>query len=362
MLSGPKQLEWRSAFFAAFSEPDFKGLMLYRLDDPIENYATEQTPLPQAIGTVITRYSQRDEEDRLIAAAIEARPRNSALFRLARERGAAAAPTDDSLERLIRDTNSFLNFPDWLERAARIQVCVCRIEIAAQTAGGRGKVFGTGVLVGDDRVMTNYHVMQCVAATEDNDSTYQGPRASIGDVICRFDYKELADGTRTEGSRFTLDPNWRVALSPNNPFGREPTLEELDFAVIRLARAAGALTVGEKPSSDIRGYLKLSDVPVGYRFALHSPLFIVQHPEGQPIQLALETNAIESVNSSRTRVRYATNTERGSSGSPCFDQNWNLVALHHSGDPNFEHQPQYNEGIPMDSIVATLRRMNILIS
>jgi V8-like Glu-specific endopeptidase len=31
-------------------------------------------------------------------------------------------------------------------------------------------------------------------------------------------------------------------------------------------------------------------------------------------------------------VRYAVNTEPGTSGSPVFDKDWRLVALHHLGD------------------------------
>jgi V8-like Glu-specific endopeptidase len=55
-----------------------------------------------------------------------------------------------------------------------------------------------------------------------------------------------------------------------------------------------------------------------------------------------------------TRVRYRTNTEEGSSGSPCFNQDWELVALHHSGDPNFERPATYNEGIPFEAILKRL--------
>jgi V8-like Glu-specific endopeptidase len=55
-------------------------------------------------------------------------------------------------------------------------------------------------------------------------------------------------------------------------------------------------------------------------------------------------------------VTYKTNTEAGSSGSPCFNANWDLVALHHSGDPNFDpgHKPTYNEGIPFSAIANLL--------
>lgn len=43
-------------------------------------------------------------------------------------------------------------------------------------------------------------------------------------------------------------------------------------------------------------------------------------------------------------IRYRTNTLPGSSGSPCFSQGWDLVALHHNGDPEF-WTPTYNAAI-----------------
>ena len=49
-----------------------------------------------------------------------------------------------------------------------------------------------------------------------------------------------------------------------------------------------------------------------------------------------ECFSLLSSNANNTRVRYRTNTEEGSSGAPCFDKDWELVALHHSGDPNYE--------------------------
>jgi len=243
-----------------------------------------------------------------------------------------------------------------LEAAGKLQVCVCRIEIPAQ---GGGKIFGTGFLIAADMVMTNWHVIQCVVATEDNDATYRGPRARATDVLCRFDYKVLSNGAINPGSTVSLAPNWRVALSPNNPNGIEPVAGQLDCAVIRLSKPQGNLVIGDNPQAqgDCRGWIKLPDVGIVTDFREHSPLFIIQHPEGDPIKLALCTDGIQSVNPNRTRVRYSTNTERGSSGSPCFDQNWNLVALHHAGDPNFAagHVPEFNEGVPIDTIRQFLK-------
>jgi V8-like Glu-specific endopeptidase len=79
-------------------------------------------------------------------------------------------------------------------------------------------------------------------------------------------------------------------------------------------------------------------------------MIIVQHPNAAPISMALDTNAVQRLNTNGTRVRYATNTEPGSSGSPCFDFDWSLVALHHMGDPNWRN-PNYNEGVPIGLIV-----------
>ena len=55
--------------------------------------------------------------------------------------------------------------------------------------------------------------------------------------------------------------------------------------------------------------------------------------------------------------------EPGSSGSPVFDKEWNVVALHHSGgwvtEPGVQdptHQFYRNEGILIDAVIAGLRR------
>jgi hypothetical protein len=80
------------------------------------------------------------------------------------------------------------------------------------------------------------------------------------------------------------------------------------------------------------------------------------------LKLALDTEAVIGVNDSGTRVRYRTNTDEGSSGSPCFDDRWNLVALHHAGDPKFAplYHPEYNQGIPFAAIRALLEQRNKL--
>jgi hypothetical protein len=103
------------------------------------------------------------------------------------------------------------------------------------------------------------------------------------------------------------------------------------------------------------------EVPLeAHDFTARPALFILQHPDGRPLELAIDTNAVTALvpaQGSATRVRYRTNTEPGSSGSPCFSADWTLIALHHSGDPKYEKfgaKPEYNEGIPIAAIRTLL--------
>lgn len=362
MLTGPERLEWTNALLKAFTYPEFSDLLL-RLDLNIDEVAGRFNTVKETIGEAVGYLHRRNREHELIAAAVEWRPANPDLIRLASGKGAATAPDDAHLQRLIKESNSLLNFATWLEKAGKVQVCVCRIEIAAQ---GGGTIFGTGFLIAPDLVMTNWHVVRGIVANEDKDNSYTGARANASDLTCLFDYKVFANGLKSKGTTFSLAPDWRVALSKNNPATRDPQIDELDCAVIKLQEPAGSLPVGDRKKAndgDPRDFIKLSgatDAPP--EFKPKTPVFIVQHPSGEPIKLALETSAVKSVNGNRTRVQYFTNTEPGSSGSPCFDQNWNLIALHHSGDPNFIEgtPPTFNQGIPIDTIVSFLVKEKVI--
>ena len=86
-----------------------------------------------------------------------------------------------------------------------------------------------------------------------------------------------------------------------------------------------------------------------------SLLFILQHPAGDPLKLDVDA-VVETLG---RRVRYKVNTLGGSSGSPCFDVNFQLAAIHHLGDPNYVplfNPAKYNQGIPLQAILDLLRR------
>jgi hypothetical protein len=266
---------------------------------------------------------------------------------------------------MIKATNSFLDVDRWRTRLGETEGQVCRIEIQSN----EGTIYGTGFLVGPDAVITNYHVVEAVIQGEQGHATSQGLRALPGDVILRFDYKRLVDGTTLNpGTTYRLAKDWLIDKSPMSPVDNQPEpksgvpqLDELDYALLRLGGAPGTAPVGDTPEPDapLRKWIEVPTQP--YYFQPDTALFIVQHPQGEPLQLALETNAVIGLNQNHTRVTYRTNTLRGSSGSPCFNSNWELVALHHSGDPNFDpaHKPAYNEGIPSTAILTLLEKRGL---
>src|SRR6185369_4530353 len=66
---------------------------------------------------------------------------------------------------------------------------------------------------------------------------------------------------------------------------------------------------------------------------------IIQHPGGDPQQVALRDNKV--VKSLEHFIHYEADTEPGSSGSPVFNDQWQLAALHHSGVPDEERPGVY---------------------
>ncbi len=275
----------------------------------------------------------RNEIARLMPEAI-APPRNDAVALEVQTLG-VAQPNEPvnafapGLQRNIKPHLHQLDVNIWLNRLAQIERQVCRIEI-------NGNAAGTGFLVGPDAVLTNWHV---VAATKTANT--------LGQLACRFDYLRLDNNTRQPGLAVALHTDGCISSRPYSPAeltatpgDPPPTANQLDYALLRLAEAVGI--------PDNRNWITLPDKTVALEKG--APLLIVQHPDGAPMKLAMDTNSIIDYNANKTRLRYATNTEAGSSGSPCFSMDWELLALHHFGDPAWNTSPLYNQGIPIDLI------------
>ena len=85
---------------------------------------------------------------------------------------------------------------------------------------------------------------------------------------------------------------------------------------------------------------------------------IIQHPGGGQKQISIFANVV--MYAGEGRVQYLTDTLPGSSGSPVFDMQWNVVALHRSGgwitEPNAPTKTTYyrNEGVSIDRVIDGL--------
>ena len=84
----------------------------------------------------------------------------------------------------------------------------------------------------------------------------------------------------------------------------------------------------------------------------HERVNIIQHPRGRAKEVALHNNKVVRI--LRDVIRYSTDTEPGSSGSAVFNNDWELVALHHAGFVS--GSTVENEGIRMASVVTDLIR------
>jgi V8-like Glu-specific endopeptidase len=174
---------------------------------------------------------------------------------------------------------------------------VCRIEIHNRDGGFEG--YGTGFLVSPDLLMTNNHVLATAAAA----------RRSLAE----FNYEDDANLTPKPAKLFKMDPE-RLFF----------TDEQLDMTLVALLSQA---TDGS-PLADF-GHLTL--IAESGKATLGESVSVIQHPRGHKKQIAVRANRIVDVFDDY--VHYETDTMPGSSGSPVFNDQWELVALHHSGVP-----------------------------
>ncbi|UBU08489.1 DNA/RNA non-specific endonuclease [Nonomuraea gerenzanensis] len=220
------------------------------------------------------------------------------------------------LERIIH-TDDLLPV-GYLEGGATAARAVGRVVI--RDARGRLAGYGTGSLVSPDLLLTNHHVL--------------GDAGTAGRSSVEFDYQDGVDGRPLPLHGFALDPG-RFFFADR----------ALDFALVAVRASAGELArFGFNPLVAAEGKVIIGDF-----------VTIVQHPGGEKKQVALRENRIVDILDSF--LHYQTDTEPGSSGSPVFNDQWEIVALHHAGVPVPEHDEYgyINEGVRVSSLLAFLR-------
>lgn len=196
----------------------------------------------------------------------------------------------------------------YLRRGIDVGLSVTRVQVPNYRDGEpilfEGKpmtTLGTGWLLTPELLITNHHVINCDDAqvVPERDLRLQAEGATV-----QFDYD--APDSPAPLERVARLEAWA------------PMRESLDYAILRLSSKQDPSS--RPPLTLRRTRLKIADP--------ESPpsLNIIQHPAGGPKMLAFRNNHLAKIEGSD--IWYFTDTERGSSGSPVLDDDWQVVALH----------------------------------
>ncbi len=212
------------------------------------------------------------------------------------------------LERILQGNE--LSDINYLAQGLSSARSVCRIVLRRQ---GRLLGYGTGFLVAPGVLMTNHHVLSTV---ED-----------VVESVAQFRYERTIQGAEATPIEFAL------ATSPAPVFDRR-----LDFALIAIGGPTSLTgthtsTVARADGTMLEdfGWLRLNPQP-GKGF-IGEYLTIIQHPNGERKQVCVRENRLLKYDANGPFVWYQSDTVGGSSGSPVFNNSWEVVALHHSGVP-----------------------------
>jgi endonuclease G, mitochondrial len=210
------------------------------------------------------------------------------------------------LERVIGGTDFM---PAWfLSRGAELRRTSARVR--ARTASGRD-LKGTGFLVGPRLLLTNFHVLDW------SDIGQESLTHILPHSLLEFDYEEQFNGIMQPVATFRLEPTTLLLASP---------WDQLDYVLVAVQQRSNEGAV----SIDSFGYNRLAG-DLG-KIARGEPVFIIQHPNGQPKQVVLQNNRLIDRDEDLPYLTYEADTDRGSSGAPVFNRQWEVVALHHSAE------------------------------
>ncbi len=341
------------ALVDAFNLNSLERMVQYGLGERLE-VLVPQSNLNMTVFNLIEHYNRQSQVQMLVQAARRYNPTHSQLYQVAQllERATSVSSHigEESrsvgaleLEKLVRRHIPMLDATNMRQQMMRVEGRMCLIE--HKTLTGKGKAIGSGFLVGPDTVLTNYHVVYDYLA-----------EGKAKHLQVRFDALMREDGVREpdEGIVFAVDEipvaQPYTAADPSN-VKQGPAPTELDFAILCLSEEAGNMQVGgvtgPRQTKARRGWLEIPQpAPM---LEAGTPLIIYQYPGGRQLMMAIDTEAVIGTVWDGLRLRYRNNTEPGSSGSPVFNFNWQLVALHHAGEP-VEGVATYNQGIPTAKI------------
>ncbi|HEX5876317.1 MAG TPA: DNA/RNA non-specific endonuclease [Pyrinomonadaceae bacterium] len=170
-----------------------------------------------------------------------------------------------------------------------------------------GEGFATGFVVSPGLLVTNWHVF----ATPDH--------------------------TRASGAHFSFEKDERGIIQPGVVFEIDPRVfffsdKDHDIAIVGLSKRA-AVGTGE-----LADFGSVTLIPTLGKILVGHSVNIIQHPDGRHKHWALQNNRLSvEPDEDDLFMMYTADTLEGSSGSPAFNKDWELVAVHHGGVPHIEN-------------------------
>lgn len=225
--------------------------------------------------------------------------------------------SEDNLEKIIGKESTLLDIA-YLEVGLEKAKSVVRIELSNGATG-------SGFLIDNNFIITNNHVIPDLETAKE--------------CAIQFNYQRSKDGLDLKVHTFKTDPDNGFATNSKDKF---------DWTVVKLKEDANKKW-GALP-------LRKNEIEKNDRVT------IIQHPNGLHKQIAFYHNFVRYVD--ENVVQYLTDTLPGSSGSPVFDADWNLIALHHSGgnirEPGTKRLAFRNEGIHINRVIEGIQKSGVL--
>ncbi len=281
-----------------------------------------------------------------------------------------------SLEKVWGQNN--LISAHFLTEGAEIQKAIAMVTLKVAKSGlPSGSGWGSGFLISNSLFMTNNHVIPNKAFCDDVNMQFMYQDNYNTEPAISSEFFETNENSffhTNVGLDYTIvrlkRKPWKFIIANSafrlgedmvNP--RYPAKHEyLDTEQIEELKYIGDFITKKEPISafdparflQIFGYTpgsKYGFIPlrptVSYPIGLR--LNVIQHPKGRKKEVVVQQNELKDVHTNV--IHYFSDTDYGSSGSPVFNNTWDLMALHHARNS----AESANEGIRIDKIVADLR-------